>query len=120
MVDNESLDGPKAAVKLTQEITKQILTLSTGVLALSVTYINNLPPILMQYAFLLYISWFLFALAIIMGLITLSSIVHLLENNNYKPFEKVTTCPAMIQWISFIIGLISMTIFVIINVKSKV
>ena len=112
-------DGPKESIKLVQDITKQILTLTTGVLALSATFIKTFltPTSTPQCIPVIYISWSLFTLSIIGGLLTLSSIVNKLTRGEYAPFAFCTVLPAIFQWIFFILGFIFLWVFVGINLS---
>ena len=114
-----SSDGPRESVKLVEDITKQILTLTTGVLALSSTFIKILitPISTPQCIPILFISWSLFTLSIVGGLFTLSSIVNKLKNNEYKPFALCTVIPAILQWSFFILAFVLLWIFVTVNLN---
>ena len=119
MSNGNSQEGPKEAVKLVQDITKQVLTLTTGVLALSATFINTLLPHAPRFIVILFFAWGLFTFSIIGGMFTLSSIVNKLKNNKHEPFAKSTTIPAVIQWLCFILGFILLWVFVLNNLKTN-
>ena len=108
-------DGSKDAVYLAQDITKQIITLTTGVLVLSATFVKIFITSSPDYFIILISAWSLLTLSIVGGLFTLSSMVNNLKNNKYEPFSKHTTIPAITQWISFILGFILFWIFVALN-----
>lgn len=117
MCSNSPKNGAKEAIKLVQDITKQILTLTTGILALSATFIKILIPDAPRLIAILFFAWFLFTVSIIGGLFTLSSIVHKLEKEEYEPFAKCTEIPARVQWICFIVGFVLLWIFVTFNLN---
>jgi len=108
-------DGCKDAVYLTQDITKQIITLTTGVLALSATFVKIFITSSPENFIILIFAWSLLTFSIIAGLFTLSSMVNNLKNNKYEPFSIYTTIPAITQWICFILGFILFWIFVALN-----
>ena len=117
MYSDDSKNGAKESIKLVQDITKQILTLTTGILALSATFIKILIPLSPVFTIILFFAWGLLTLSIIGGILTLSSIVHKLEESKYEPFAKCTVIPAIVQWSCFVVGFILLWIFVIINLS---
>lgn len=116
MCYNDAINGPMEAMKLIKEVTKQILTMTIGILALSITFIDVVIPSSPHFIILIFIAWILFILSIIGGLFTLTSMIHLLEQNKFEPFAKCTRKPAIFQWICLIAGLVLLMIFVAINI----
>lgn len=113
----EMKEGRKDSVKLVQDITKLLITLATGVLTLSATFLNNIVGDYPTSEFLIFVSWILITLSIVAGIFTLSSLVNLLKNDIYEPFAPQTTAPAIIQWITFVVGITFFWIFVIVNLN---
>lgn len=110
-------DGKKDSIKLVQDITKILITLATGILTLSATFLQNIVGDCPTSKFLIFVSWILITLSITAGIFTLSSLINLLKNNKYEPFAPQTKAPAIIQWITFVAGVTLFWIFVIVNIN---
>lgn len=113
----EITEGQKDSIKLVQDITKQLITLGSAILALSATFLKSIVGSYPLSIFLICISWILITISIIFGIITLASLVDKLKNNIYDPFATPTRTPAIIQWITFVIGITLFLIFVIVNLS---
>jgi len=100
------------AHKIALEWIKQIITLSSGIIVLSATFIKTIFKQMNWTVFLLIISWILLLLSIILGLKTISQIVRSRMNQNddwyYDNEGKVTRC-------LFVAGIFVFVIFALIN-----
>ena len=110
-------DGRKDSIKIVQDITKQLITLASGILALSATFLRSIVGSSPTAICLICTSWILITASIVFGILTLSSLVNKLKNNKYEPFATPTTIPAIIQWVTFIAGITFFWIFVIVNLN---
>jgi hypothetical protein len=108
-----------------ESLDKSILTLSSGALALSVTFIKDLVPIAASvWSFALYVSWLMFVLAIISTLASalVSQAAHERQLENVESYRggtddleaKNNPCITGIKWLNrasatfFFIGLVAM------------
>jgi hypothetical protein len=112
-------EGQKSSVQLVQDITKQVLALATGIVALSATFIEKILSGAIHDLLLLFLSWLVFTISVIAGILTLSSLVYNLKRDKYDPFATATTIPAVIQWISFILGIVLFIVFISLNINSS-
>ena len=112
----ENSDGKKDSIKLVQDITKQLITLASGILVLSATFLSDIirSP---SSSILLTLSWTSITLSIVAGLLTLSSLVNNLKKNIYEAFRKETTLPAIFQWVFFVSGIVLFWIFIVVNLN---
>ena len=67
--------SPPRADEVALELIKQIVTLASGVLALSAAFIGTLPPVPQYFLCLLALSWAALVVSILCGLKTISAIV---------------------------------------------
>jgi hypothetical protein len=107
----------KKAFDFAQELCKQLLTLATAVIGLTITFgkdfvghVSGLPR------FLAIISWALFLLSIACGLFTLMALTGSLENvggQNHPPSirGRNVTWPAAAQVLLFFVGLVLTVLF---------
>jgi hypothetical protein len=70
------MDNIQNAFNLASDLDKQIISLSTGLLAVSITFIKEIvkttPKVWMQN--FLYVSWFFYLLAVCVGLLTMGKL----------------------------------------------
>jgi hypothetical protein len=117
MKDNSlNVDGLKRSNDLAYDIGKQLITLSTGILALSFSFvkINNIP----NYKSLLFWGWGLEGLSILLGIAFLFSIFYIYRN--WKKVE-IVSIPTLVlgifQLLSFLGGLfcLSLSAYYVLN-----
>ena len=88
------------------ELMKQIITLSSGVLAISATFIINVKSISPKYLILIAVSWIVLLISLFFGLETISTIVQgRLEKNDRIWSEGYGRVCGIISKYAFFIGL---------------
>jgi len=107
-------DQLKLAFQFASELTKQLITLATGILALSVTFTKDIlksVPARGRYA--LFISWILFLLSIIAGIITLAALTGSLAplRGPSRGLGSNVRIPSGIQIITFVLGTILLALY---------
>jgi len=109
----------RKAFDFAQEATKQLITLSTGIIALTIAFLKDVvktaPPSAADY---LYAGWFLYLVSIICGLITLLSLTGQLGGD--KPaspsiYSLDIRIPSALQIVTFLTGL---TLTIVFGVKA--
>ena len=94
---------------------KQIITLSTGVIALSATFITQIVKAPNWTVWLLIISWLLLLLAIILGLETISVITNSRIHQNNDWTTGSGRKKAKVDKWSFVLGICFFALFALIN-----
>jgi len=110
-----SNDNQIKAFEFAQEVTKQVITLSTGVLSLSVTFMKDIIP---ENEFthglksLLAASWIVFSIAILFGILALMAMTgNLSKPSKDGPYSNNIRFFAGLQIITFFIGIVLTVIF---------
>jgi hypothetical protein len=105
-------DQTEKAFDFAQESTKQILTLATGIIALTITFskdfLSSVPDGAKRYALW---SWGLFLISILFALWTLNALTGSLSKKEPSIYSRNITIPSILQIISFLGGLILTVIF---------
>jgi len=96
-------NGPPADTAL--ELMKQLITLSSGVLALSATFIGEFATSSFILIALLAVSWFALVVAVLAGLETISAIVESRLSEDYDWSEGYGKRAAQLSKYSFVLGL---------------
>ncbi len=100
-------DQNKAAFDYAQESTKQLITLSTGIIALMVTFLSDVikavPAEAKPFAQL---SWLFYLISVIAGLGTLLALTGSLTQTNPSINGWNVRLPAIVQILTFIAGLV--------------
>lgn len=104
------------AITLAADLAKQILTLATGILALTITFYKDLdsrsgPK---KYRGFLYASWLAFLASVILGLLTMGKLISLSLNPiNPDIINNLDGASfwAFLQWLSFFIGICLIVIY---------
>jgi hypothetical protein len=125
----------KRQLSNTENLDRAILTLSTSILGLTLTFIGNVTPVQKAtHVRLLYLAWFLLVIAIVITLISFflsqaglnlqleyaeqyylqQNDEYLTEKNNYAI---LTQCVSYVSVGAFIIALIALVFFVLLNIK---
>ena len=109
--NNDISDKLKKAFDFAQDTTKQLISLATGIIAITITFtkdiLGNLPPGTKVY---LGLSWLIFFLSIIFGVWALLAMTGSLEPKKGEK-ESISirgsnvTLPSALQIISFLLGL---------------
>jgi hypothetical protein len=81
--DQEGQSSASDAHKIALELMKQLITLSSGILALSATFIGQFKTESLILKIVLMISWISLALAVFFGLQTISAIVKSRLNSDF-------------------------------------
>ena len=107
----------KKAFDFAQELAKQLITLSTAVIAITLTYSHDFAHRATGHTRqLVILSWFFFLMSILFGLWTLMALTGNLETSaatNTPPSIRTTnvTLPAMLQILSFLIAVLLAILF---------
>lgn len=105
------------AFDFAKETTKQLLTLSTGIIALTITFsktfAENVPP---QATIFLKLAWLAYLLSILFGIWTLMALTGTLEpKDKSKDIVSIwggnVTVPAGLQVLTFLAGLVLIVVF---------
>jgi hypothetical protein len=97
------------AITLAADLAKQILTLATGILALTITFYKDLDSSSRpkKYRRFLYWGWLAFLASVLLGLLTMGKLVSLSLNPidpSIKNNLDGASLWAFLQWLSFFIG----------------
>lgn len=111
-------DGKKKSIDIIQDLTKLIISLATGFLTLSAVFIKDIIKNTENSLVLIKWSWILSSISISAGLFTVSSLVNLTYQEKYEPFNRATTIPAIIQWLTFLVSLILFWTFTVTNLAT--
>lgn len=119
----------KSAFDFASELTKQLITLATGTIALTVTFLKEIVhPAnkaelyeMQDNKMWLFAAWILFLISIIAGLLTMMALTGTLEPKDkpssasilYTPTVRGTnvTIPSIVQIVAFLLGIIFTAIF---------
>lgn len=112
-------DRTKAAFEAARDTTKQLITLSSAIITLSITFSKDFLKLDDNISKLIaLLSWGAFFLAIFFGLWTLLAITGTLDNKNklekISIYERNIASPAFLQIIAFLLGLALLIIFAIV------
>ncbi len=110
-------NGPAADTAL--ELMKQLITLSSGVLALSATFIGNFSTASVSLLTVLVAAWVFLTIAVLAGLETISAIVksRLLPEYDWSRGRGLKT--ARVSKYSFVLGLALFAIFAFLTLFSE-
>jgi hypothetical protein len=104
----------KKAFDFAQETSKQLITLATAIIGLTVTFGKDFAGVQGCARFLAIGSWVLFLLSILFGLITLMALTGSLEPQDATPPSirgSNVTAPAAIQILLFFLALLAAVVF---------
>jgi len=97
-------EADKLSFTLAADTTKQLLTLSSAILSLTVVAFAYLDPVRVRtaasYAVL---AWALFAASVILGIVTLGALVAAIEGGSV--WSRPVQVASILQWLSFIVGI---------------
>jgi hypothetical protein len=109
-------DEMKKAFDFAADLTKLLVTLASGLIALAITFSKDFvhpPASALPYA---YWSWSLFLVSIGLGILTLATLTgNLAKTANPSPYAGNTTLFSILQYLTFGAGL---TLTVVFGVKS--
>lgn len=103
------------ALEVVKELSKQIMTLSVAVLALSPAVAKDLFQKPFELGFCLPASWFLLLVASISGIFIFMRMAANVKKGNFDPWEKILIGVFRGQYMAFGLGILSFVIFVLIN-----
>jgi TRAP-type mannitol/chloroaromatic compound transport system permease small subunit len=107
----------KFAVSAAVDVSKQVMALATGVIAIQVTFIKDLPIGSGYYAEL---SWFFLLISILFGLLTLMGVAGTVaKSDEIRPdliYKKHLRIVAAAQILFFFLGIVSSVFFAFISV----
>jgi len=94
-----------------KEFTTQLITLSTAVIGVSVTFAKDVSPgITAKKRWLLYFSWIVFLLSIIAGILTIGSLARLVDDPNASIMDGGITNKSRLQFCLFLLGVLLLII----------
>jgi hypothetical protein len=97
---------PALAAEAALELMKQLITLSSGVLALSATFIEKLDPVGASYVAALVVGWLALVVAVVAALETISAIVKSRLSPEFEWSEGRGRKAAAISKYSFVVGIV--------------
>ena len=108
-------DEIKKAFDFAADLTKQLITLATGIIGLTITFtkdfVRNAPASAHVFA---YWAWYLFLLSIALGILTLSTLTgNLARKTNPTPYASNSTFFSILQFLTFGAGLVLTVIFAV-------
>jgi hypothetical protein len=111
MTDNQMTDKVKKAFDFGQDTTKQLLTLATGIMTVTIAFSNvfTATPITSSAKTCLMFSWISFLLSICFCIWTLMALTGSLQSPKEQPkgiYEMNKKIPSVLQIITFLLGLI--------------
>jgi hypothetical protein len=99
------------AYDFAQELVKQIITLSSAIITVSIAFLKDLVSNAPDGArTMVAVSWIFFILAVLFGVLTLGALTGSLSNNKASIMETNMRAPAIVHVGSFIIGLVLIVI----------
>lgn len=103
-------DKDKLEFTLASDTTKQLLTLSSAILSLTVVAFAYLDPVRVRAAALYAaFAWGLFVLSIVLGIVTLGAFVAAIQKGSV--WSGPVRVISILQWVSFIAGIGLMAVF---------
>jgi hypothetical protein len=100
------MSANEKAFEFAQEVTKQLLSLSTGVIALTVTFLTDVAGNATANRSLLLAAWILFLVSIAFGILALMAMAgSLSKNREASIYDRNIAIPASIQILTFFAGL---------------
>ena len=111
----ESIDSKNDAHQIALELIKQLITLSSGVLALSATFIDKFKSDSPWILIILILSWFSLIISILAGIQTISIIVQSRLLNIIDWSKDVGQRYASISKYSFVLGVVLFAAFALIS-----
>ncbi|MBW1667001.1 MAG: hypothetical protein JRJ66_02890 [Deltaproteobacteria bacterium] len=109
----------KDSVETYKDLTKLIITLSTGIFILSPAFLGFVELSNVSFLSILFLSWLSQLFSIIFGLLTFSTLAGTQSMNEYDINNKYTKCFSRGQWIAFVIGILLFGIFVVFNLRDR-
>ena len=101
------------------DIGKLLISLSTGIIVLSVSLQNSFISTKISYRYFLYSGWILEIISIILGTLFLFSMLRTYDIwDEIKTYYKPAIILAVLQYTSFIFGLIFLSLFTGLNINS--
>ena len=103
--------GQEKAYDFAQELVKQIITLSSAIITVSIAFLKDFVSNAPHGArVLIAVSWIFFILAVLFGILTLGALAGSLSANKASIMESNMRGPAIVHVGSFIVGLILIVI----------
>lgn len=105
----------KKAFDFAADLTKQLITLATGMIGLTITFVRDFlkgaPADARPYA---YWAWVAFLVSVALGILTLSTLTgNLAKTPNPTPYARNTTGLSIAQFCAFFLGLILTVVFAV-------
>ena len=105
-MDDEALQ--RKSFDFAQELVKQIITLSSGITAITITFFKDFAgsdaPVAART--LMSVSWIFYVLAVGFGILAMMALTGSLSRAQLDINQRNMTTPAALQFLSFLIGLI--------------
>jgi len=101
----------KRAIDIALDMTKQLITLSTGVITVFAAVIGLLKSVAQVAVWYLALALFLEIVSVIFGLLVQGAMVsHLTSTSNEDVYEGTVTHLAKLQWLFFVLGLVMLPV----------
>jgi hypothetical protein len=99
------MDPRLKAFEFAQETTKQLLTLATGILALTITFLHDLAANAPTWSvYVLALGWLASLVSVVAGVLTLMTLTGNIVNPAFDVYEPNTRSMAKIQFLAFVAG----------------
>ena len=100
----------KDSVETYKDLTKFLITISTGVFVLSPAFLGNFKEI--DFLTCLFASWLCLVISIILGLLVLSSLAGTQNKNEYDIDNRLTKWLSRPQWFLLVLAIVLFGIFI--------
>jgi len=99
-------NATESSFNFAQEVTKQLLTLATGIVALTITFIKDVAADAPESAYWrIEVAWILFIVSVIFGILTLMSLTSNLTDDSPSVYATETRVVSAVQIILFLCAL---------------
>lgn len=114
--DGESEAPAARAARVIDDYTKLLITLATGVTALSATFLSNLyrGHALNDFAW----AWILLGVSVLAGIFARGTYIAQLADNELKPRRSLLEVLSVVQWTTLVAGVVVLTIGVLTNLRA--
>jgi anaerobic selenocysteine-containing dehydrogenase len=108
----KGVDPRLKAFEFAQETTKQLLTLATGIVALTITFLHDLAANAPSWSvYVLAVGWFAYLISMVAGVLTLMTLTGNVGNPTCNVYEKNTKETARAQFLAFVAGTLLTIVF---------
>jgi hypothetical protein len=99
------MDGREKAFVFAQDATKQLITLATGTIALTITFVNDLAKAAPGWSlYVLALGWLSYLVSVVCGVMTLMLLTGAVRDPNATVDAPDVAQMAKLQFVSFLLG----------------